>query len=315
MTELPPGYSLRPASRDDLDAVVSVEEAYDRADFGHPYGDRLWMEEEWSKGRFDPSCDAWVVVGPTGDVVAFGQTYEEDPQSLVESSARVHPHHQGLGLGTLLVRRMEERAREHLGTETGASLRLLNDVTATDESAHRLLEAEGYALDRIFWHMWIDLEDGIPPVPKPDGPVVRLFDPETDVDGTYEVLRRAFAGHYGYAATPFTEWKELLRTPAYVPGLWLVAVSGNEVVGALTGRELMGEGWVQEVGVLAEWRGRGLAAALLTSAFGAFKARGLATAALNVDSQNETGATRLYERVGMRVRRRYDLFLKVLERA
>jgi ribosomal protein S18 acetylase RimI-like enzyme len=38
---------------------------------------------------------------------------------------------------------------------------------------------------------------------------------------------------------------------------------------------------------------------LLLSAFGELRRRGIAAVDLGVDSQNETGATRLYERVGM----------------
>jgi mycothiol synthase len=315
VSKLPTGYELRPARAGDLDAVATVEAAYDIADYGRPYADKAWLAEEWKKPRFDPARDAWVVTSPIGDVVAYAQVYDEEPGVLVESLARVHPDHKGLGLGKALVERTETRAREILAAlPPGGSLRVLNDVSSTDRAAHDVLGSAGYELDRHFWHMWLDLSSELVRPDPPSGFELREFDPERDQAAVHSVLQTAFAGHYGYptSPTPFSEWKDILTTPVYVPGLWFVATKDGDVVAALTGRELMGEGWVVEVGTLDEVRGRGLGAALLTRAFHAFKARGFATAALNVDAANETGATVLYERVGMKVRRQWDLYQKIL---
>jgi len=49
---------------------------------------------------------------------------------------------------------------------------------------------------------------------------------------------------------------------------------------------------VGELGVLAPWRGRGIASALLGRAFATFASRGLPRVMLNVDSENSTGAVR-----------------------
>jgi mycothiol synthase len=81
----------------------------------------------------------------------------------------------------------------------------------------------------------------------------------------------------------------------------LIAAAEDEVLG-----------WVHTIGVRRPWRGRGIGESLLRHSLAAFAARGLTKAGLGVDSENETGATRLYERVGMRVSRRYDSFRKVL---
>ena len=49
------------------------------------------------------------------------------------------------------------------------------------------------------------------------------------------------------------------------------------------------------------WRKRGLGLALLRQAFAEFYRHGWTQVGLDVDSESETGATRLYERAGMRV--------------
>jgi ribosomal protein S18 acetylase RimI-like enzyme len=72
-------------------------------------------------------------------------------------------------------------------------------------------------------------------------------------------------------------------------------------------------GWVKSVGVRRNWRGRGIASALLRHAFAEFYRRGTRKVALTVDAESLTGALRIYERAGMRVVRRKEIFEKPLQ--
>jgi ribosomal protein S18 acetylase RimI-like enzyme len=47
---------------------------------------------------------------------------------------------------------------------------------------------------------------------------------------------------------------------------------------------------------------------MLRQAFATFASRGLTRAMVNVDAENVTGATGVYERVGMRVVGRWDMW-------
>ena len=64
------------------------------------------------------------------------------------------------------------------------------------------------------------------------------------------------------------------------------------------------------VGLDASPGGRhaGLGTALLTHAFAEFQRRGRKRAGLGVDAESTTGAVRLYERAGMRVLWRWDIW-------
>jgi ribosomal protein S18 acetylase RimI-like enzyme len=62
-------------------------------------------------------------------------------------------------------------------------------------------------------------------------------------------------------------------------------------------------GHVNLLGVRRAWRRQGLGEALLLRSFEAFRQRGLTRGTLGVDASSPTGATRLYERAGMRVYR------------
>ena len=94
----------------------------------------------------------------------------------------------------------------------------------------------------------------------------------------------------------------------YDPALWLLARDGGVPVGALTASAGDDVGWVDYLAVLGSHRGRGIGSALLRRAFATFAARGLGRVRLNVDAENVTGATAVYERVGMRVVNRWDLW-------
>ena len=76
-----------------------------------------------------------------------------------------------------------------------------------------------------------------------------------------------------------------------------------------------GRGWVSSLAVRDAWRRRGIGEALLRAAFARFRERGMTTVVLNVDRDNTTGATRLYERAGMRLRRRWLVVAKTLTAA
>jgi ribosomal protein S18 acetylase RimI-like enzyme len=95
---------------------------------------------------------------------------------------------------------------------------------------------------------------------------------------------------------------------AEVAGFSLNGVSVEE--NARHGRS---EAWVEELAVRRPWRKRGVATALLCASMHAFKAEGLQHAILGVDTQNLSGALRVYERVGFKSVRRYTQFEKRIE--
>jgi mycothiol synthase len=95
-----------------------------------------------------------------------------------------------------------------------------------------------------------------------------------------------------------------------LPGasLWLMAREDGAPVGALTASAGDEGGSVDWLGVRASHRGRGIGSAMLRQAFATFASRGLTRAMVNVDAENVTGATGVYERVGMRVVGRWDMW-------
>jgi mycothiol synthase len=303
---LPPAYRNRAPTPDDLDAVAEVLVAGDLHDVGQSVLDADFLQDQWSRVGFDLGADAWLVVQGEDAIVGYGQAMREGP-TVVGSWGVVHPGHRGRGIGAWLLAQIQQRASELLvGVSFG---RFRHAVNAGDRAAAAMLAASGLRPVRHFWHMQLDLAVGFEPGPTPKGIRISGIDPGVHLPAVHAVLEEAFADHWGHHREPFDRWaKQQTGSPSYDPALWLLATEGGKPVGALTASVAGDRGWVDELGVLAPWRGRGVGVALLRRSFATFARRGLQWGLLSVDADNPTGATRLYERVGMRVVNRWDVW-------
>jgi mycothiol synthase len=246
---------------------------------------RAWLADS------DPATDTWVVE-EAGRPIAFGwhATHGEISVAL----GVVHPETRGRGLGSSLVDAGERRARE-----AGAK-RLHYVVLGRDAAGLELLAAHGFREVRRFFEMAIEL-DGRPQSPAvPEGMTIETFR-EDEAEAFHRALEEAFQDHWEHQSRPWEAWWEQKRTaPDFDPTLWFLIRDGGEI--AATARNdpnRNGGGWVAALGVRRAWRGKGLGKALLLHTFGEFHRRGVNRVSLGVDAENPTGATKLYESVGM----------------
>ena len=179
-------------------------------------------------------------------------------------------------------------------------------VEEVDGAAKELMAREGFLPQRYWWQMELRMET-TPSAPIwPDGVHVRAFIAGQDERATYEALAEAFQTNRGDPYESFAEWLHAgIEAENFDPSLWFLAIGDGDQIAGVTLSELqVGEertlGWIGEVGVRPHWRKRGLALALLYHTFGECYRRGVHSCALVVDAANPSGATRLYERAGMR---------------
>lgn len=181
-------------------------------------------------------------------------------------------------------------------TEEGAA-RIHSWTIAGDEPASELLGRRGYREVRRFWDMTIDL-DGEPADPAV---AIETFR-EEDAPAFHAANEEAFEDHWESHPESFDVWwrRQQERTN-YDPSLWFLIRDGAEIAAIARNEMRTSGGYVGSLGVRRPWRGRGYGRALLLHSFREFQRRGATRATLGVDASNPTGATHLYESVGMHV--------------
>jgi mycothiol synthase len=289
--------NLRRPTWDDLPAVLDVARAADIAVVGESDWTESDLREEWSE--LDLAHDAWIaeVDGRVGGFASF-----ENRRGRLQADGYVHPELRGRGIGSAILDVTEERAREEAVPGDGPA-RLQNATLNADDATVRFYEARGYRRVRHFWRMVVDLESA-PVATVPAGIDLRPYRHQDDGPAVHATLEEAFLDHWENRPRPYEDWaKRQFGGEHFDPTLWWVAMDGDEPAGAIVCEwKRHGDwGWVGILGVRRRWRRRGIAEALLHTAFAEFFRRGERRVALAVDAQNPTGATRLYERSGMRV--------------
>jgi GNAT superfamily N-acetyltransferase len=315
---LPPGYTWRRPTLSDVAAVRDVVAAYDAV---HSPETAVTLEDvraELDNREADLGTRAWLVLDPAGGPVGFGIVFRDDNAGELFCDAYHRPREDaGVGdaVARWLVPTLVERARE-VAREAGRAFTVSAGTYADDPVLPALLEGEGLRVARRFLTMLLDLDPADPPPPPPHLPgiTVRLVDPSdvSDLQAFHRVLDTAFVDHFDHHQRTWDLWWQDQQESAGLDlSQWWLALDGDQPVGALLATDRVaaeGRGNVRGLGVLRGARGRGVARALLLTCFAECLRRGRTSVELGVDSDSLTGATRLYESVGMRVIRQVDLY-------
>ena len=281
--------NVRPIVASDADAVASIVVEDSEALTGRP--SRLGpndVRDWWS--RADLARDSWLFLDD-GEPVAAGWLHPYGDKAAF--AGVVAQRAKGRGYGSAIVERAEDTARAR------GLARMHTWVPPEDAAAISLFRERGYDEVRRFYEMAIELAATPPEPVVPEGFALDAFH-EEDARAFHDTLEDAFRDHWEWHGTPFDEWWELRR--GNDQSLWFVIRVGTEIAAAVRNdAERNGGGYVGIIGVRRDWRGRGLAKALLLRTFGEFWQRGVTRVSLDVDADSPTGATRLYESVGMHV--------------
>jgi ribosomal protein S18 acetylase RimI-like enzyme len=271
----------------------------------------------------DLETDMLLALGSEGQLAGFAFVQVHPPSPLIRALTELHPQYWDKDIGTALCGWMEERARRSIPElEAGARIALLQKRLSTDLAGRDLLLGEGYRVVRYNFRMAIELDAPLSQEPVPEGIIIRPFVREAEGHALVRALRETFCDNWGYVDRGFEgeykHWMHLLdRDPDCDPApFWFVALDGVEIVGLALCNPGMSEdpemAWIWVVGVRPAWRRRGIALALLQHNFGVLRRAGKRIVSLEVDSENPTGATRLYDKAGMHVERRIEIFEKEL---
>jgi ribosomal protein S18 acetylase RimI-like enzyme len=174
-------------------------------------------------------------------------------------------------------------------------------VNTKDAVMRSALESLGMQVIRTYWHMKKELttssaiENSRPEIS------IRLVSGDQDMQTWWKLHQDAFSKHFGFAPRPMQLWVEqTLAASTLDPEACFILDYEGEPAGfvqlANANYHLNG-GYVDVLGVAHKFQGLGLGQTLLQHAINHSVAAGRSFIELNVDSGNESGALRLYEKL------------------
>lgn len=295
-------YSWRSLTRDDTPAWSALTAAIADADDTDETYSADDLAEELEDPSIDPARDTLAVFDDdSATLVGFGQVTV--PVERVDGQVRatfygaIHPQHRGRELGSDLLARLERRTVERAEELfPGRTVQLFTDSASTDSAL--LLQARGFCPVRYFHVMTHDL-----PIAAVDADE-RLQSYDADRDEQVRAAHLdAFALHWNFAPPDEQRWQHWFTgSRTFRPECSTIGIGSDGAVDAylLAYEYQAGEVWFGQIGVRPRARGRGLGAAMLNRALAAAGRTGYTTAKLDVDSENASGAGRLYDSAGFR---------------
>ena len=169
------------------------------------------------------------------------------------------------------------------------------------------MESLGFTPLRWYVDMRRDLSTPLPEIPIPDDVVLAPYDPARQ-DEVRITHNEAFVpDHFGSSPVDPEAWQlDVIDNDKARLDWSFIVLHDDQVIGYAFSAaydqdwEPQGytEGWTDLVAVRKEWRGRGIAGALLVAAMEKFREGGLEYAGLDVDTDNPSGALGTYTRLG-----------------
>jgi mycothiol synthase len=307
---LPPGAVLRPVQPEvDAAALVELVNA-DAAHVGNPIRDSIDdMMEELTGSDIDVARDTLIAVAPDGSTIGWGfanrVTDAEKPRVFL--FGRVHPTHQGRGIGRALLRWTKARAEEILAEHPSGTVQVQN--FEADARARRLCESEGARAIRWFSEMVHTFANTKEVVASPLPAGLRIVPyGEVETEKLRLLHNHCFADHWGASSLTETVWRERIEASSVrmAASEAVIDESGAPVAYQISEEfpqdaETLGNlRWLATLGVHRAHRGKGLATHMIQRHLSQARREGFEGSMLGVDADSLTGANALYERLGYR---------------
>jgi len=313
----------RPATWDDIPAIVELCNHVMVAMWGVPEWSTEDTEKSFSRPGFVLEEYVHLWQDETGTLVGMCFISMQEPRVRTRVMPYIlptFPHHTVLGRELLAWGESAVRRVSIPTCPDDAKVQMLSWTNKTYAPYVELFRGYGMGLIRQYWTMEIDLHADLVPPDLPQDVTIRTLRYPEESREMYRLQDVAFADHYGHIDDPdmknYDGWAHRFTTRWFDPTLWFIAEVNGEYAGFSWCHAGTAEdphlGYVETLGVLPAFRRRGLATLLLHHCFRELYGRGMHKVELEVDATNITGATRVYERVGMHPAVVWDTYAKVL---
>jgi mycothiol synthase len=314
-------FALRAVTVADIPAIgalVRASEAHDRIP-------RVFPDDELEQDFASPDNEMRVAVRADNIVGWASIWHPPAPERLDRAQlfGEVAPEHRGTGIGRALMEWSVTRAQQRFAARDH-DLPCYMRINVYDwlDDRQRLYRRFGFEAVRWNDELIRPLHD-IPPIPTVEGVTLRPWPDDRDEE-LRAVRNAAFADHWGSIVLAPDVWHDHAYGYGARPDLSVIAIddaTGSVIAScanasypedeAVTGRK---DAWIANVATRREWRGRGIASALMLWSLDAFARAGFTHALLGVDTDNPTGAARLYRNLGFEPNHREIVFQREVPR-
>jgi len=291
---------LRNYRPDDFNSYVQLHVEAERLDgAGYCTSPRV-LREGLGRPNYSPESDLFVAEA-RGKVIGYMNVTPELGIGRVVLNCLVHPEYRRKGLATRLYYDAERRA-----SSLGARV-VQGGIPGDNVAARNLLSRLGFRLARRFLELRLELSE----VEMVDAKHIALDCRPLrrgEEDRLVEIQNRSFAGTWGYHPNTVEEIAYRVGlSDSCAEGIILVyevgqpvgycwatiGVEGNTAPGTRKGR-------IHMLGVVPEYRGKGLGRRALLAGLSYLGGRGIEVVEVTVDSENKK-ARALYESVGFKI--------------
>jgi mycothiol synthase len=327
IAELYPQFVWRPARLADAEALQALLVARDEAEGLSSASTVEEMQKQFKDTwLFDIEQQTLIGLAPDGTVAAFGFVFA-NPAPVDKRFAFIwveaHPAYQQVELRKALVVWGLDRTMYALDQVDSVLPRVIGVSVQDNRPAWiEVYQALGFEEARYFYHMRRDLSRPVPSPQLDKGLRLVKYQPELD-EALMLAFNESFLDHWNFEPVSEADWHMWFTgSESFRPDLSYLVLDGDQIAGFSINavhaeqNQLRGvnEGWIHQLGTRRPWRHRGIATALLLASMQAFQLESLDYATLGVDTENPTGAMRIYERVGFVPVKRIIAFQMLLDK-
>lgn len=261
---------------------------------------------------FDPRTDV-LIVEADGQIIGVSRVSLQERKNALRAynhSVELLPGWRGKGMRERLFRYNEEYIRTRAKKDGIGSTNVYELWAGDTENEWKsIVQTNGYHPVQHVLDMVRKLDD-IPDMPLPEGFEIRPVTPEH-----YSMIQQAdkesSMQDWDFRHEDWTEerFHHFIASTGSRPDLWQVAWKGDTIAGMVLNYILKEEneqfdrkrGHTEHVSVRQQFRGRGLARALLAHSFRVLKENGMEEAALGMEVENPHDPLRLYQGMGFKI--------------
>ena len=252
--------------------------------------------QELIEGFFDPAIAAFIYTEGIELPSAFYSVNPDANRSRLFTDVYARPGSDQIK--EALIESLKAAANEYSNFENWYG------VNTKDTVMRSALESLGMQVIRTYWLMKKALTASSAVELSRPGVSIRLVSGDQDMQTWWKLHQDSFSKHFGFAPKPMELWIEqtLAASTFDKEACFILNYEGQPAgfVQLANANYHLNGGYVDVLGVAHQFQGLGLGEILLQHAINHSVGQGREFIELNVDSGNESGALRLYEKLGFK---------------